>query len=147
MGLKVQHSELPDNLLHEPKGASTASENTVYVANGSGSGEFKKIDLGIVEFTRGDVDDIIPTDISDSIVIDASGLLQISNGMMTDIPYGTSLTISETDIINKNFRELYEHSQNTNTIVTELKTSIDNLNDKINELITILKTAGVVNNG
>lgn len=147
MGIKVQHSELPDNLLHEPKGASTASINTVYVADGAGKGEFKQIDLGIVGFTRGDVDNLVPTDISDSIVINGSGLLQIANGTMTDLPYNDVLSVMEVDNINKNFRELYEHTENTNTIITELEQSITNLNNKINELITALKTSGVVNNG
>lgn len=36
----VQHSSLTDPELHEPKGISTAVSNTVYTANGSGSGTF-----------------------------------------------------------------------------------------------------------
>lgn len=39
----VEHSQLPDELLHEPKGASTAAAGTVYVANGAGSGSFSKL--------------------------------------------------------------------------------------------------------
>ncbi len=36
--MTVQHSALTGAELHEPKGAAAASANTVYVANGSGSG-------------------------------------------------------------------------------------------------------------
>lgn len=36
----VQHSSLTDPDLHEPKGISSAVSNTVYTANGSGSGTF-----------------------------------------------------------------------------------------------------------
>lgn len=36
----VQHSALTDPNLHEPKGASTASNNEVYVADGAGSGSW-----------------------------------------------------------------------------------------------------------
>lgn len=36
----VQHSTLTDPNLHEPKGASTASNNEVYVADGAGSGNW-----------------------------------------------------------------------------------------------------------
>ena len=39
----IEHSELQDNLLHEPKGASTAAAGTVYVADGAGSGSFSKL--------------------------------------------------------------------------------------------------------
>lgn len=39
----VEHSQLPDELLHEPKGASTAAAGTVYVADGAGSGAFSKL--------------------------------------------------------------------------------------------------------
>ena len=34
----LQHKDLPESQLHEPKGASTASSGEIYVANGSGSG-------------------------------------------------------------------------------------------------------------
>lgn len=39
----IQHSVLTDPQIHEPKGASTASDGMVYVANGSGSGAWKQI--------------------------------------------------------------------------------------------------------
>lgn len=37
------HSALTGNNIHEPKGANTASANTVYVADGLGSGNWQKI--------------------------------------------------------------------------------------------------------
>lgn len=37
----IQHKDIPDSERHEPKGISSASAETVYVANGSGSGEWK----------------------------------------------------------------------------------------------------------
>lgn len=40
----VQHSNLTGSDLHEPKGASSASNNTVYVSDGAGSGAWSKID-------------------------------------------------------------------------------------------------------
>jgi len=39
----AEHKDLPDNQLHEPKGVAAASINTAYVANGAGSGTWKKI--------------------------------------------------------------------------------------------------------
>ncbi len=39
----VQHSAITDPEIHEPKGASTASADTVYVADGAGSGTWEKV--------------------------------------------------------------------------------------------------------
>jgi hypothetical protein len=39
----VQHSTLSDPNLHEPKGASTAAANGVYLSNGSGSGAWTAV--------------------------------------------------------------------------------------------------------
>lgn len=45
----IQHKEIPDSQRHEPKGASTAGIGTVYCADGSGSGVWKKIGYDNVE--------------------------------------------------------------------------------------------------
>lgn len=37
----IEHKNLPNAQLHEPKGVSAASVDTTYVANGSGSGTWK----------------------------------------------------------------------------------------------------------
>lgn len=47
----VEHAQLPDELLHEPKGASTAANGEVYVANGAGSGNFKKLPTTSLDMT------------------------------------------------------------------------------------------------
>lgn len=39
----VQHKDIPDSQLHEPKGVSAASSSTVYVANGAASGAWRKL--------------------------------------------------------------------------------------------------------
>lgn len=39
--MAIQHKEIQDPDLHEPKGISTADKNTSYRADGSGSGEFR----------------------------------------------------------------------------------------------------------
>lgn len=39
--MAIQHKEIQDPDLHEPKGISTAVKNTSYRADGSGSGEFR----------------------------------------------------------------------------------------------------------
>lgn len=39
----VQHKDITESNLHEPKGVSLATANTVYVSTGAGSGEWKKL--------------------------------------------------------------------------------------------------------
>lgn len=39
----MQHKDIPDGQIHEPKGISTATEDSVYVANGTGSGTWVKV--------------------------------------------------------------------------------------------------------
>ncbi len=46
----VQHSTLSSSELHEPKGAATADANTVYVADGAGSGEWRTAPVGFCTY-------------------------------------------------------------------------------------------------
>lgn len=50
----VQHVALTEPNLHESKGVATATSNTVYVANGAGSGSWKKIDSEVLKSLTGD---------------------------------------------------------------------------------------------
>ena len=45
----AEHKDLPDTQLHEPKGCASASVNTVYVSNGSGSGTWKKVNSDVID--------------------------------------------------------------------------------------------------
>lgn len=46
-----EHRDLTGASLHEPKGADAASVNTVYVANGAGSGTWSKLPAAAVDDT------------------------------------------------------------------------------------------------
>ena len=41
--MTIQHKDIPDKQRHEPKGASAAGLGTTYVADGAGSGSWKKV--------------------------------------------------------------------------------------------------------
>jgi len=41
--LTIQHSAIPDGQRHEPKGVSSATDKQVYIANGSASGTWRKL--------------------------------------------------------------------------------------------------------
>lgn len=59
----VEHVDITDPNLHEPKGASSASANTVYVADGAGSGTWQKVDESSLDYSA--VLDAIQDDIND----------------------------------------------------------------------------------
>lgn len=44
----IQHRDINDPEIHEPKGISSALSDTLYVANGSGSGEWKKPTVNVI---------------------------------------------------------------------------------------------------
>lgn len=48
----VEHKDLPNADLHEPKGVSAASSGQIYVANGSGSGSWRYIPHGACYYTN-----------------------------------------------------------------------------------------------
>lgn len=55
----AEHVDLTDPELHEPKGAAAASANTVYVADGAGSGTWQSVDVAVLDYTdlSGDLQD------------------------------------------------------------------------------------------
>lgn len=52
--MDIQHKNLPDAQLHEPKGVATAANRQVYVADGAGSGVWQKIKSENLEGVSGD---------------------------------------------------------------------------------------------
>lgn len=48
----IQHVNITDPQIHEPKGASTASSGTVYLANGLGSGAWQVIPVASLNWTE-----------------------------------------------------------------------------------------------
>ena len=59
--MAIQHEDITDPKIHEPKGASTATENEVYVSDGAGSGEWKLIPFASLEEAevRDEIQDMI----------------------------------------------------------------------------------------
>lgn len=141
---RIQHKDLTDDLLHEPKGASTASTGTVYVADGEGAGTFKKLPVDSLDFDVEEIDPLTADEGTDIAALDGSNLLAVTTGEMTNMPYTSAFPQTLTDLINKNFAELYTVHSNMATIAAELKKDITDLTNKVNELLTILNRVGVV---
>lgn len=47
----VQHSVITDPHIHEPKGASTAANGTIYIADGLGTGTWKVVELANLDYS------------------------------------------------------------------------------------------------
>lgn len=144
MAYRVQHSDLPDNLLHEPKGAATAVANTVYVADGAGSGSFKNIEFKDVIFDKGTEEDITHSPIDSPLQIHDAGLRRIADRSMADVSTGGTLTSVELNAINKNFKELYDYTQSCNSSVIQVAEAVSNLEQKINSLLSTLREIGIL---
>lgn len=140
----AEHKDLTDPYLHEPKGTSEAFEGEVYVANGAGSGEYKRLPINFVDFTKTIVTDLIPSSIEQPIILNGTGLLQDPTGNMEDTQYDESVQTKTIDSINKNFKELYTFTLNSKKISEDTKEAIDNIEKKLNMLIDALQVAGIV---
>ena len=140
----IQHSQLPDELLHEPKGASTALEGTVYIADGEGSGSFDFLPMSDVAYTRTEVASLTPTTITSTVSLDGSSLSQTPDGVLLDVPAQVDVPVAITNKINENAAELLRLYNNQATINSDMTTAIGALETKLNDLITALNTAGVI---
>jgi hypothetical protein len=49
--MAIEHRNIPEDGLHEPKGASTAASDRVYVSDGNGSGSWDKVDADALQGT------------------------------------------------------------------------------------------------
>lgn len=140
----IEHSELPDNLLHEPKGASTAAAGTTYIANGAGSGSFKKLPISSLDITIPAVSSASLQSVTPTASLVDSGLSQTATGILADVNAFVGIPQEITNMINKNASEIYRLYENQKTINTQLNNNINTLKNKINELISDLKSVGII---
>lgn len=140
----IEHKDLPDELLHEPKGASTASTNTVYVADGAGSGSFKLIGKDNLDFTKTTINDVTTSSIEDLDNV-TSTMTKVAVGAMADVPADTNISNDYTNQINQNFAELYKIYNTQKEIDSAIKQSVLELVETVNKLISSLKNVGAVN--
>lgn len=141
----IEHQDLPDNLLHEPKGASTATAGQVYIADGAASGSFQNLPLTDVVFNRNVVANLTPATITSTVSLDGSALSQIPDGQLTDVAAALGIPQSITNKINENAAEMLRLYNNQATINTDTTAAITSLENKLNALITALQDAGVIN--
>lgn len=141
----IEHSELPDNLLHEPKGASTAVAGTVYVADGAGSGSFTKLPTTSLDITSVSIYDITPSSIDSTVDMNGESLSQVADGTLTDVQAYVGIPQEITSKINENASELLRLYKNQSQINQQVSNSIAILENKLNEVISALRGVGIVN--
>lgn len=139
----IEHNELPDELLHEPKGASTAAAGTVYIADGAGSGSFKKLPTTSLDIAIPEIALAIHTIVDSTIDLDGSTLSQTADGSLTDIPALVNIPQILTNKINENAAELLRLYNNQKQINQQVSTSLMNLENKLNAVIYALKGIGI----
>lgn len=140
----IEHKELPDNLLHEPKGASTAQKDTLYVADGKGSGEFRKITLDSINIPTPEMSPATLENIIDTEILSGTSLVGTIDGNLLPVPAFSNIPGELTNIINKNTKELYALYVNLKTINTAVKENITVLQSKQTEIINKLKETGII---
>ena len=142
----IQHADLPDQFLHEPKGARTAGVGSVYVADGNGSGSFTVLPVSSLDFDAGPLPEVVITPIPTTVDVDGTGLLETDNGVMADVTYVMQVPVQTIQEINKNFKELYVAYERLVSIHSALKTDVEALTNKVNALINTLETIGFIDN-
>ena len=139
----IEHNELPDELLHEPKGARTAQKDTLYVADGAGSGSFQKLPITSLNITIPEITSAAHTDVDSTVDLDGSTLSQAADGSLTDIPSLVNIPQTLTNKINENAAELLRLYNNQKQINQQVSTSLISLENKLNTVIDALKGIGV----
>lgn len=82
--MAIQHKDIPDANLHEPKGVSLATNKSVYKANGAGSGAWSKITDADQDYSDKTKNKFGWNDVSDSLYTSGSPL-SIGSGVRTKL--------------------------------------------------------------
>lgn len=138
----IEHANLPDELLHEPKGASTATQGTVYVADGQGSGEFKHIELDNIDFGRTTLNYYDPFYTYVMSFIEGMTASTTSN-RMDPVPNEESIPVEHTAQINKNFQELLSKLNHLIDTYKEVQKIVKENREAIRSITTALQEAGI----
>lgn len=139
----IEHSQIPSEYCHEPKGAPEAAAGTVYIADGVGSGTWQKLPLSSLDTTTQSIADVDVTEITDTDMLQAGALTQIADGNLGEVIPVEGLPVEMFNTINKNSAELYRIYNNQVMINQDVKMSIEDLFAKVNEIIAAMEDWGI----
>lgn len=139
----IQHSETPEEYKHEPKGATDAVDRTVYIADGAGSGAFGELAIADLNYTPDTITDGTAEAVPVITELDST-LASVTDNKVDDAVFNATWSPSQLSTINKNFAEVVMKLDEQ--IVTNEKLTDNNtaLLAKVNELLGIMRTAGLV---
>jgi hypothetical protein len=139
----IEHSQIPSEYCHEPKGATEADEGEVYVADGHGSGSWGKLPITSLDTAAQAIDNAQITNINDNIVIKSEIVAAVTDGSLNELEYVEGVPTETVYKINKNFKELYDFYSKQTMIDQDVKTAITGIQNKLNDIITALKDWGL----
>lgn len=140
----IEHSQIPSEYCHEPKGAPEVKEKgKVYITDGHGSGYWDKLPISSLDTTAQAIDNAQITNINDNIVIKSEIVTAVSDGSLNELEYVEGVPTETIYKINKNFKELYDFYSKQTMIDQEVKIAIKDIQDKLNDIITALKDWGL----
>jgi hypothetical protein len=117
--VEIQHRDLTDPQLHEPKGISTATDGQVYRADGEGSGNWIKLPPSDLDFEQAEFDN---TTLEPDVA--ARALTDALSGTLTNSVADAS-TFAQ---VNKNCKEITAQVLNADEMIAVLKTNVAELN-------------------
>lgn len=139
------HKNLTDPQLHEPKGISTAEENTVYVADGYGNGVWKTIGFNEIDFAKGSVTAPVTEDMLEVNPVDYNSLTQPVDGTVQDsYRVGADEAFKQCD---KNVKEVGVEVTELRLELIKAFNNIEALQEVVEELRTALLTSGIIIEG
>lgn len=130
------HSNLTGHQLHEPKGVSTAEENTVYIADGNGSGKWKHMTFSAMEFEL--------TTVSETALKDPPAVVELKHDGIARNTKG-SLDSTGSSVEDSNFKELAVECEQLRNSLAIAHENLTALNKTVEDMRNALVTIGVLN--
>lgn len=143
----MNHSKISDPYLHEPKGISTASENTVYTANGTGSGTWGKLPIAALNFTVTAVPDYTFTDAEAGEELRYIGLIDANTSQIADLSVNSGIADEDLGKLNQNMFNIFSILDNHSKIIETYRTDIKSISDTVKELRQSLIDIGLISGG
>lgn len=143
----MNHASISDPYLHEPKGISTAEENTVYYANGSGSGTWGKLPIPALNFTVTAVPDYTFTDAEAGKDIVYNGLITADTSQIVDLSVNSGIASEDLGKLNQNQYNMFQILDNHSSILETFRTDIESISNTVKELRQALINIGLISGG
>lgn len=137
----IEHKDLPDELLHEPKGAFSAAAKQLYFADGLGSGTWRTIDGGKdIHLTNRDLSKEALVEKVATAEIDSEEITNTATGILE--PVSNVYDTVTMNAINHNMSEMVRLHNNQKQINANINQNIDKLYDYVDKIYEYLKTNG-----